>query len=224
VTVPHSLVNRALSPKVANLEKENRLAAAREGFRRQRLEQKILVRHEQVQREYCDRCRTIEIGNKLKEWEDRENKKICSQVKKAKQNEMLVEARTSSEKSFNFSRLRQAAQTRDEKKQADADLNAKREEKIRKKEEERLQRELERTKALKKDNLAARAQRVAQFTDTKILVGGKEVSSSLASILTQNPGAAESESKAAQKQAKIAAKGGAKAGDSDLFVRLNLRV
>jgi hypothetical protein len=207
------LMQKQVAWEVAKLEKENRLAAAREGFRRQRLEDKIKVRHEQVQREYCDRCRTIEVENRFKKWEDKENKQICDQVKSSKQEAMVLEAQRGSEKSLTFSKLREAAQLRTDKKQADADKNAQREENMRKKELARQQRELERTKALKKDDLAERAQRVAQFTDKQI-----QVSSSLASILTQNPGAAESEMKAAIRNAKIeasrAAKGGAKAAKS----------
>lgn len=182
------LMQKQVATEVAKLEKENRLAAAREGFRRQRLEDKIKVRHQQVQREYSDRCRMIEIDNNAKKRENKENQKICSQIKSAKQEAMVLEARRASEKATTFSKLRESAQLRTDKKQSDAAKNAQREENINQKELARQQRELERTKALKQDCLAERAQQVAQFTDKQI-----QVSSLLTSILTQNPSAAESE-------------------------------
>lgn len=204
------LMQKQVAWEVANLEKENRLAAAREAARRQHLEKKICVRHEDVQREYNDRCRTIEIQNRAKNWETEKNKKIVSDMNAAKKEVILLEAQRSSEKGANFTQLKKDAHLRADKKQADDAKNTQREENIRKKELARQQRELERTTALKKDNLAERAQRVNKFTDKQILV-----SSSLASILTQSPGAAEAEMKIAQRDAKIeasrSAKGGAKA-------------
>merc|ERR1719213_905510 len=129
------LMQKQVAWEVASLEKENRLAAAREGFRRMRLEQKICIKHEHVQREYSDRCRAIEIENKMKSWEDKQNKTICNQVKSAKQDAMLLDARRGSEKGANFQKLREAVKVRADKRQADADKNAIREENIRKKEQ-----------------------------------------------------------------------------------------
>merc|ERR1712139_361092 len=75
-----ALMQKQVAWEVAKLEKDNRLAAAGEATRRRRLEQKIRVKHEQVEREYCERCREIEIKKRAEDWENKTNKDICSMV------------------------------------------------------------------------------------------------------------------------------------------------
>merc|ERR1719281_855707 len=62
------LMQKQVSWEVLRLEKENRLAAAREAARRKHCEERLRVKQEEVEREYKDRCREVAIEKRTHHW------------------------------------------------------------------------------------------------------------------------------------------------------------
>merc|ERR1719261_2253365 len=79
------LMQKQVSWEVEKLEKENRLAAAREAARRKNLEQRVQKKHKLVEREYQEKCRSIEISRRKEEWNERRKSEILKEVDGARQ-------------------------------------------------------------------------------------------------------------------------------------------
>lgn len=162
------LMQKQVSWEVEKLEKENRLCAAREAARRKNLEQRVQKKHKQVEREYQEKCRNIEIKKRKEEWEKRRTTEILEHVSSAKQEKQEREGKQDLRKQAIEDQMRKSASLRFEKKLAEQEMNALREQKIKEKEELRRQKEAERAKNLKKDALAEKSARVSNFAQQQL--------------------------------------------------------
>merc|ERR1719262_1190737 len=83
------LMQKQVSWEVLRLEKENRLAAAREAARRKHCEERLRLKQEEVEREYRERCREVAIDKRTQHWEQSNNEKISAFVNSCKEKDQL---------------------------------------------------------------------------------------------------------------------------------------
>merc|ERR1719478_1111274 len=74
------LMQKQVTWEVEKLEKENRLSSAREAARRRHLEERVKTKHDLVEREYQEKCRSIEIAKKEKHWKEKQTADILTAV------------------------------------------------------------------------------------------------------------------------------------------------
>lgn len=162
------LTQKRVSWEIERCERENRLAAARETRRREELEKRVLDQHVELDRRYKDRCREVEMDRREKAWEKEENARLMEMQREAKEHTRICEAKRAEEKAQRCEDMRGAASERAARARRDAELNARREENIRRRDAKRHQRAAEEASRLKNDATAKSKEVVSAFTDRTI--------------------------------------------------------
>lgn len=181
------LMQKQVSWEVEKLEKENRLAAAREGARRRHLEGRVLKKHLQVEREYQEKCRSIEISRRKEEWQQRRTSEVLDQVSTSQAEREATAEKLHAAKDAVAAEMRESCGARAEKKASEMEMNQIRERKIKEREEARRAREAGRAKELKRDAVAQKSARVSDFAQKQV-----PMSSVLVSMLSSSPGVTSS--------------------------------
>lgn len=176
------LTQKRVAWEIERCERENRLAAARETRRREELEKRVQDQHLELDRRYKDRRREVEIDKRCVTWEKNENGRLMEMQKDAKENEVVGSTKRADEKLQRCEDMRNAASERAAKAKFNAELNAKREAKIREKEAQRQMRAAEEATQLKSASAAKSKAVVTAFTERTIPADGP-----LTSVLVQHP-------------------------------------
>lgn len=158
------LMQKQVAWEVLRLEKENRLAAAREAARRKHCEDRLRMKQEEVEREYKEKCRDVAMQKRIEHWETKENQKICEQVSATRQEDEAKMAQEVKNKESRSQELLEATTQRAEKKRQDKEVSDKREQAIQQKEMERKAREAERAHNLKSEACTSREMNSARFS------------------------------------------------------------
>merc|ERR1719198_2002278 len=131
------LTQKRVSWEIERCERENRLAAARETRRREELEKRVHDQHVELDRQYKDRCREVEIVRRGKLWEKKENARLIEMQKEAKELTEISETKRANEKLQRCDDMRNATAERAARAKRNAEPNAKREEANRRRETQR---------------------------------------------------------------------------------------
>eukprot|EP00746_Dinoflagellata_sp_MGD_P118085 gnl/MRDRNA2_/MRDRNA2_54131_c0_seq1.p1 gnl/MRDRNA2_/MRDRNA2_54131_c0~~gnl/MRDRNA2_/MRDRNA2_54131_c0_seq1.p1 ORF type:complete len:284 (+),score=85.58 gnl/MRDRNA2_/MRDRNA2_54131_c0_seq1:74-925(+) len=161
------LMQKQVSWEVLRLEKENRLAAAREAARRKHCEERLRVKQEEVEREYRERCREVAIDKRTQHWLTTNNEKNCAYVNSWKEKLQQDDQQRLSNKEHRAQELLEATTKKAEQTQQDAELEGCREDNINKRDIERQSREADRTRKLKADAVALKEANSARFAKGK---------------------------------------------------------
>lgn len=148
------LMQKQVSWEVLRLEKENRLAAAREAARRKHCEERLRLKQEEVEREYKERCREVAIEKRTQHWSTHQNEKNTQYVNTCKEEDRVKQEQCVANKQRCAEALLSATMQNAEQTKQDQALEAQREVNIKKRDIERRSREAERTRKLKADALA----------------------------------------------------------------------
>lgn len=162
------LTQKQVAWQIQRCERDNRLTSAKETRLREALEQRVYDRHIDVDRRYKERCRNVEIDKRQKTWEEKENTRLVAMHREAHQATQQRDEALAAEKSKQCEELRSAATERAERRRKQAELDAKREANIRKKEEERLSKAAEGAQKLKTDHVAKSNAIVSSFAERAV--------------------------------------------------------
>lgn len=176
------LTQKRVAAEIENCERENRLAAARETRRREDLEKRVQDQHTELDRRYKDRCREVETDRRIKAWEIKENGRLVEMQREAQECKLVSDSTRAAQKLQRCEDMRNAASERATRAKRNAELNAKREEKIREKEAQRQMRAAEEAKELKAASAAKSKAVVTGFTDRTI-----PADTALMSMISQVP-------------------------------------
>lgn len=146
-----TLMQKQVSWEVLRLEKENRLAAAREAARRKHCEERLKSKQEEVEREYRERCRDIAIEKRTHRWASTNNEKLCAYVTECKEKEGMKQQQGLDNKQSRAEALLAATMQKAEKGKQDAERESRREQNTKTREAERQSREADRVRKLKAD-------------------------------------------------------------------------
>mmetsp|Transcript_100679 Transcript_100679/g.290930 ORF Transcript_100679/g.290930 Transcript_100679/m.290930 type:complete len:267 (-) Transcript_100679:87-887(-) len=158
------LTQKQVAWQIEHCERENRLTSARESRLREELEGRVYKRHLEIDRRYKERCRNAEIEKRNAAWEQRENARLVAMHRDSRQAAEAQKQVLAVEKQKQFEELRAAAAERAERRRKQAELDAKREENIRKREAERLAKAAEAAQKLKTDDISRSNLVVDRFT------------------------------------------------------------
>merc|ERR1719420_1258653 len=93
-----ALLEKQVGWELMRLDRENRLEVARESARRRALEDRVALKHKEVERDYRNRCREAKIRERVMKWEKEETDRIAAAIEaarnaKAVKEEMLARAK-----------------------------------------------------------------------------------------------------------------------------------
>merc|ERR1711972_406838 len=129
-----------------------------------------------------ERCRNLEIEKRVSEWETQENARLTTLHADAKAQSEAREQALAVEKARKCEEFRDECAARAEQQRKDAELNRKRAENIRRKEEERVAKAALKAQELKQDSTAKSQATVKAFAERTV-----PAEMSLVSVLTQAP-------------------------------------
>jgi len=159
------LTQKQVAWQIEKLERENRIANAKQNRRKGELESRICQRHLEVDDKYKDRCRVVETERHEQAWEKAKNARLVEMCKQAQDEAATRKEWLSNEKARLWDEMQQAAVDRAQQRRRAEELNRKREENIRRKEEERERQATGHAHQLKKDARAIANAVVSVFTD-----------------------------------------------------------
>merc|ERR1712203_223713 len=119
------LAQKQVAWQIQKCERENRLTSARETRRRQELERRVYQRHLEIDRQYKERCRNLEIEKRESEWEPEENARLTTLHAEAKAQNEAREQALAVEKARKCEEFRDECAARSEQQRKDAELNRK---------------------------------------------------------------------------------------------------
>merc|ERR1719146_264646 len=80
-----ALLEKQVGWELMRLDRENRLEVARESARRRALEERVAMKHKEVERDYRNRCREAKIRDRTAKWENEETERIAAGLEEARQ-------------------------------------------------------------------------------------------------------------------------------------------
>lgn len=149
------------------LEKENRLAAAREAARRKHCDERLRIKQEEVEREYRERCREVAIDKRTQHWLTSNNENICAYVSECKEQDQAKQQECLKNKQRRAESLLSDTMQKAEQAKEQSDLDSQRGDNIEKREQERQSREADRTRKLKADAIAEKEATSARYAKGK---------------------------------------------------------
>lgn len=149
--------------ELEKMEKTNRIAAAREAAHRKQLEDRIKQQSEEVEREYKNRCREVQIQKKLQAWETKENQKIHERMDKRAKADEVRRQTLAVEKQRIFDEEQDTAHERAVIKTRNIELQAKRDQAIAEREAAREAKNRDRAFDVKAEADRELAERRARF-------------------------------------------------------------
>ena len=176
------LTQKQVAWQIESCERENRIAAARETRRRAELQKRVTQRHSIIDQRYKERCRDTSINKREEAWEQQENAKLVRQNREAQEIEQKKEEELAARKVEKYEELKRDAEDRALMKQKQQDINNRREENIRLKEEQRRKSAAEQAARLKVDSIAKSHDTVKSFADRTT-----PQTSELVGVMTQLP-------------------------------------
>merc|ERR1719389_598586 len=75
-----ALLEKQVGWELQRLDRENRLEVAREAARRKALEERVARKHNEVERDYRNRCREAKIRERVAKWEKVETNRIAESI------------------------------------------------------------------------------------------------------------------------------------------------
>jgi len=193
------LMQKQVSWEVHRLEKENRLAAAREAARRKHCEERLALKHNAVEREYKERCRDIAISKRTEHWDKAENDRLYRYVTEAREKEEQKATKLCEDKERRAKELLEATTQKAEVERQEAELAEHREHLIKQREDARQTAAVERTKKLKLDADAEKAKRQARYAHENPY----PIKSVLRTVIMRAPMTAETRELEAKREANL---------------------
>mmetsp|Transcript_108758 Transcript_108758/g.318189 ORF Transcript_108758/g.318189 Transcript_108758/m.318189 type:complete len:245 (-) Transcript_108758:117-851(-) len=159
------LAQKKAAWRIETLEREGRIHAAREARCAEDLEARVCRRHLELGERGKDELRSEKIAAKEKTWDTQESARLLAMSKQAKEEAAAHNAALATGKSHAWEELRSAAAERSEKQRGEAEVQRRREEKIRLREQQRRARAAEDARRLRTDPSAKSKAVVRAFVD-----------------------------------------------------------
>jgi len=158
-----ALLEKQVGWELMRLDRENRLEVARESAKRRALEDRVARRHKEVERDYRNRCREAKIRERTEKWQKEENERIAASIEEARKAKEIKLVRLEEAKIARRKELQDEADRKKEHQRVSRELQVVRAANLKKIENNRKAKSLESVAAIKKSPTTAKHHMLARF-------------------------------------------------------------